>query len=280
MRRFTRSKFSKRLAVGLFIIALLITVALAPFLAPYRSLAVMGLYDRYFEASSLPRDYGLKMQMPLRENGFFPFLINFQADAGMSAWFDQHLQNQQGLASKLKLRFTVEYSFAAFEPFAAHSPFYEPDGPLYGSYIGVYYLHGLGQAATEEEACLIPAFDQLKLALPSIGCPPERAVFELSALAGTSVRYLGYTGQRYDAKIRTNGPRHRRTSFQPAYLQFGNPPPSEVDYPVENMAGRIYMFYDAVNDLNIGVFAMAKDKAVVDLLDEEILSRAEISHRR
>jgi hypothetical protein len=53
-----------------------------------------------------------------------------------------------------------------------------------------------------------------------------------------------------------------------------------VDYPVENMAGRIYMFYDAVNDLNIGVFAMAKDKAVVDLLDEEILSRAEISHRR
>jgi hypothetical protein len=98
MRRFTRSKFSKRLAVGLFIIALLITVALAPFLAPYRSLAVMGLYDRYFEASSLPRDYGLKMQMPLRENGFFPFLINFQADAGMSAWFDQHLQNQLNTA--------------------------------------------------------------------------------------------------------------------------------------------------------------------------------------
>lgn len=72
------------LAAGLALLVL-VNLAVNPWFARYRSLALMTGYDWWFERRSVPRETGVQVAMPLRGAGLYPLIITFNDDKGMSA---------------------------------------------------------------------------------------------------------------------------------------------------------------------------------------------------
>ncbi|MGL5247475.1 MAG: hypothetical protein ACRC8U_04670, partial [Brooklawnia sp.] len=73
------------LAGGLALLVL-VNLAVNPWFARYRSLALMTGYDWLFERRSVPRETGVQVAMPLRGAGLYPLMITFNDNEGMSAW--------------------------------------------------------------------------------------------------------------------------------------------------------------------------------------------------
>ncbi len=248
-------------------LSLLALFAFSPFTASLRALAVMSVYDSSCEKSSLPAAVGLAVDMPIAEHGFFPVMVTFNEDAGMSDWLDK------------PVRFTVDYAVAGYPFLSSHSGFYDPDDPLYGAYVGAYYLRGLDRPADEQTVMRITEFDQRCLALPAVGLEADKAVFRVDDVKATApqVQMAGYDWQRYDAAIATNGPGYTKTRFHTGYLLFGDPPPAVEQYPLRQMAGRIYVTYFEGTDLTVGLYILAKDESVLDKIDANILSKARMT---
>lgn len=255
---------------GLLITILLIVVfVFAPFTARNRSLIVMAVYDAYIEARSLPRDIGLNADMPLKAMDFYPIMITFNDDEGMS-----------GRLGK-PVRFTVDYTFADYDCLSGHSGFYDFANPLYNSYIGVYYLQGLGRQADQQAAFDIAEYDQRCLALAAIGLDYVDSKFEASGVkSSTAKNFAGYTWTCYDAAIITNGPEHVRTVFNTGYLQFGNPPKTSEHYPQRTMYGRIYITYFQEMDLNVGLYIIAKDTDILEKIDNSVISEVKLTWKK
>ena len=252
-----------RRIILLMILCLLAVFFLAPFTAGLRSVAIMAAYDLYSEQISLPHDTGLSLAMPLQNMDFYPVMVTFSDDMGMSAWFNT------------PVRFTVDYTIGSYPFLSGHSRFYDVDSPLYAAYTGAYYLKGLGHAADRDTVMQITDFDQRCLALPAVGLSTAHVQFSAENIrqSDQAIQISGYDWQRFDAAILTNGPEHPYKGFKTGDLLFGIPPPAKEDYPLRQLAGRIYTTYFARKDLTVGLYILAKDEPTLDQIDRLVVSQ-------
>lgn len=242
----------------------LVNLAVNPWLARYRSLAVMSVYDRSYERAALPRDTGVRVEMPLGGSGLYPIMITFNADEAMSRWLDADV------------RFTVDFTFADFAAWQDHSAIFDPDDPLYGAYVGTYYLQGLGRASSAAEVQRVAEFDQRWFALPALGLGFDQNQFEVLASSEQPVWFAGREWASHDALVRTNCPDHSPAGLRASYLQFGTPPRTPRQYPACELSARIDMTYLAAQDLTVGLYIMAASPAEVDRLSEQVVRRSVI----
>ena len=213
----------------------------------------------------MPRQTGVAVEMPLRGSGLYPLMITFNADRPMSDWLGAEVS------------FTVEFTFADFAPRQGHSSIFDPGHPLYGAYVGSYYLHGLGRPLSTAEVARVAEFDQRMLALPALGLRLADNRFEVLA---TSTRPVGYAGLNWtsrDATVLTNCPDHSPDGFLLAYLQFGTPPRTDRHYPVCELAARIDVAWLPEHDLSVGTYIMAATGAEVDRMSAQVVQQATVS---
>lgn len=254
-----------RLLTAALGVALVLSLAFAPWLAKYRSLAVMSAYDWNYERTSLPHDAGVRVEMPLRGSGLYPLMITFNADQAMSHWLGEDV------------RFTVDFTFADFRAWQGHSGIFDPDDPLYGAYVGAYYLQGLGRAVSPTEVAQIAEFDQRGFALPALGLGFDDSRFEILESSVQPVRFAGLDWASHDARVRTNCPDHSPSGFLASYLQFGTPPRTSQHYPDCELWARIEVTYLAEQDLTIGLYIIAASPAEVDRLSQDVVRRSVIT---
>ena len=179
------------LAAGLALLVL-VNLAVNPWFARYRSLALMTGYDWWFERRSVPRETGVQVAMPLRDAGLYPLMITFNDDEGMSAWLGSQVD------------FTVEFTFADFGRWQPHSAIFEPGHPLYAAYVGSYYLKGRGRPLSADEVALVAEFDQRRLALPALGLDFDDNHFEVLDSSARPVNFAGRDWTSHDATVSTN----------------------------------------------------------------------------
>lgn len=246
----------------LLAVLVLLFVLLAPFTAKTRSIAIMSINDFYSERKSLPYELGLTLELPLKNMDFYPLMVTYNDDLGMSTWLGK------------PVRFTVDYAVADFSFLSSHSGIYDVENPLYNTYVGAYYLSGLGKPVDQQTVLQIASFDQRCLALPALGLDSEHAVFNAAEVRKENQRITlsGCDFDRYDAAIITNGPEHKKESFKTGYILFGDPPLATEQYPLRAMAGRIYVTYLDNLDLTIGLYILAKDDVILAQIDRQVLS--------
>lgn len=247
------------------VLVLLVNLSVNPWLARYRSLAVMTGYDWSYERDSLPRDAGVRVDMPLSASGYYPRMITFNADQQMSAWLG------------VPVRFTVDFTFGDFEAWAPHSSIFDPDDARYGAYVGSYFLAGLGRPLTAREVAQVAEFDQRQLALPALGLGIRDNHFDVLESVSAPATFAGHDWTGHDAVISTNCPDHSPDGFHAHHLQFGRPPATSVDYPVCQMLARIEVTYLADRDVSVGLYIMAASLAELDRLSELVVRRAALT---
>lgn len=246
----------------LVVLLLVANLAANPWFARYRSLAVMAGYDWSYQRDSLPADAGVRVDMPLAGSGLYPLMVTFNADEAMSNWLGQ------------EVRFTVDFTFADFDPWQGHSAIFDPDDPRYGAYVGAYYLQGLGRASAAAEVAKVAEFDQRGFALPALGLGFDDSRFEILESTQQPVNFAGHDWNSHDALVRTNCPDHTPTGFRSSYLQFGTPPSTSRQYPECVLSARIEVTYLAEQDLSIGLYVMAASPAELDRLSEQVVRRS------
>lgn len=252
------------LAVGLALLVLT-SLAINPWFARYRSLALMTGYDWVFERRSVPRATGAQVAMPLRDSGLYPLMITFNDDAGMSAWLGAPVE------------FTVEFSFADFGRWQPHSAIFNPEHPLYAAYVGSYYLQGLGRPLSATEVALVAEFDQRWLALPALGLGFDDNRFEVVSSSSRPISFAGRDWTSHDATVSTNCPDHSPDGFRLSYLQFGMPPKTTQHYPACELTARIEVTYLPDLDLTIGTYIMAASSTELERLSQEVVHRSVVS---
>lgn len=252
------------LAAGLALLAL-VNLAVNPWFARYRSLALMTGYDWWFERRSVPRETGVQVAMPLRDAGLYPLMITFNDDDGMSAWLGSQVD------------FTVEFTFADFGRWQPHSAIFEPGHPLYAAYVGSYYLQGRGRPLSAAEVALVAEFDQRRLALPALGLDFDDNHFEVLDSSARPVNFAGRDWTSHDATVSTNCPDHSPDGFQLSHLQFGTPPQTTQHFPVCELVARIEVTYLVDLDLTIGTYIIAASAAELERLSEEVVHASVVS---
>jgi hypothetical protein len=261
---FPRRRLLRWLLPLLLVLCILAVVVFAPFMARVRALAVMSVYDLVYERDSVPLKLGLSVEMPLEKTDLFPLMITFNEDQGMSSWLGS------------PVHFTVDYAVADYTFLSDHSRFYDPESPLYGAYVGAYYLQGLGRLPDRDTVMQVAAFDQRCLALPAIGLGLKDSAFRVNAVRESSeaVSIGSYSWKCYDAAVTTNAPDHRQAGYESGAFLFGRPHASAAQYPMKEMAGRIYITYFKDQDLAVGLYIIAKDASVLAQIDRDVLSRS------
>lgn len=176
---------------------------------------------------------------------WYPFHLYFNDDQGFSKYAGRDLS------------YTVLYNFPDFKGSARGAAYYDPDSPYYSGFYGAYLiqahdLQGPPYGFTEEGVNLkeiqwLPQYDQLKLVLPSLGCPPELRKFQVEVTeVKTGQSLMGMEDWvQVDATLVTNSPLHRYKGYQRGYLQYGLPPKDYrgEDFPLITVQGRIYARY-------------------------------------
>ncbi|WIY81757.1 hypothetical protein [Propionimicrobium sp. PCR01-08-3] len=243
--RSTRSRWLRRLIALGVVVFLVANVAVNPWCAKIRSLALMSGYDWVYERDSVPHDTGIRADMPLDGTELYPLMVTFNDDAGMSQWLGEDV------------RFTVDFTFADFEPWRGYSGIYDPENPLYGAYVGSYYVQGLGRELTDDEVTKIAEFDQRRLALPALGLGYSDNEFTVLTSESAPVEFSGHDWTNYQASIVTNCPAHSPDGFQISHLQFGGPPASSEQYPLCQMSAQIDVGYFPDQDLTIGLYVLS-----------------------
>lgn len=254
--------FKKIIATLLILLlALSLVFLLTPFMARARSLSIMKIYDRYQDHIGLPENEGILIDLPFDSMNFYPLMVTFNDGAGLSKFIGQPVD------------FTVEYTFADFPRFKSHSNIYNTSHPLYNAYLGVYYVKGYNSMLSEDTALDVASYDARHLALPAVGMKRSDAVFEVSNV-NKSKQTLEF-GERkwilYSAKINTNSHLHAKGEFSPGDLQFGKSPKTDINYPMVNMEGRLYLTYLEEQDINVCIYVLVKDSKTADQIHEEII---------
>lgn len=252
----------KNIVLIILIFSLVLLIS-SPSFAKTRSLIVMHTYNFYYQGSSIPKISGINLEVPVENMNYYPLLITFNSNEGMSSWLSTDVN------------FTVEFTFADFNN--GRSGIYDVNSPLYNSYLGVYYLEGFKQKITESIAHEIVEYDIRKLALPALGLPSHLSIFEIDGeITKTNDNINGLVWDKYLSKFKQNGPEHNRKKFLLSYLQFGSPPESISDYPVREMYGVLYTRYDINKDINICIYATAKDKTILTNIENEVIKKSEM----
>lgn len=230
------------------------------------SITVMSIADAMLSRDSLPNKLGFSASMRLEGMPLYPIMVTFNDDIDMSA----RLGKDVG--------FTVEYTFADFNASPRHSDIYLPDAQLFGCYVGIYYLTGIGEQMTEHTAWSVAEFDVVYLAMPAIGLEPSEATFEvIGPEHHTMIHHSGLDWQVLKSPLSISGHNHNKRGFELGYLQFGTPPPSFQNYPVTSMVGVLHYTYLEAIDLNLALFAIAKDSKTLELLEHDILMQVELT---
>lgn len=252
-------------------IGLVLTIVLTMLFSYNRrlmSITVMSISNAIQSDESLPNKLGLSVDLPLESMPLYPMLVTFNDDAGMSA----RLGKDVG--------FTVAYTFADFNNSPRYSDIYLPEAQLFGSYVGAYYLTGIGAQMSEHMAWSVAEFDVVYLALPAIGLEPSEATFEVDGAELRSlIHHSDMDWQVLKSPLHISGHNHNRHGFELGYLQFGAPPSSSQDYPVTAMVGVIHYTYIEALDLNLALFAIAKDSKTLEQLENDILMQVKLNAR-
>ena len=153
---------------------LLAVFLFAPFTAGTRAFAITSAYDFYCERKSLPHELGLDIEMPIANMDFFPLMITYNDDNGMSTWLGR------------PVRFTVDYAVADFGFLSGHSRFYDFESPLYNAYVGAYYLHGLASRSISRPPCRSPLSISVVWPCPRSALIPDVPCFKSPEIKKTA----------------------------------------------------------------------------------------------
>lgn len=258
-RKSPHSKRKKRwLAIAFVVLVLIVNLCFNPWCARWRSLAVMSGYTLSNQRSSLPHDLGIKAEMPLSDTDMYPLMITFNDDRGMSSWLDH------------PVRFTVDFTFADFDIRRGSSRIFDPNDPLYGAYVGAYYLQGLGRELTSEEITSVAEFDQRYLALPALGLHSADSTFTTSEVSSQATQFNSRNWTNHHASVLTNCPDHQADKSLASYLQFGRPPDTDSHYPLCQMDAQIDVIYFPDSDLTIGLYVLTTSEQQTATLRNEI----------
>lgn len=260
-------KFRKIIAtILILLLALSLVFLLSPFMAGSRSLGVMNIYDRYQDHNGLPENEGIVVNMPYETMDFYPLMVTFNDGTGLSRFLD------------LPLDLTVEYTFADFPKSKGHSNIYNEAHPLYNAYLGVYYVKGYKSTLSEDTALNVASYDARYLALPAVGMKRSEAVFDVQEKSITKemLRFSNLEWISYSTQITTNSHRHDSKDFSPGDLQFRKSPKTDIDYPLVEMQGRLYLTYLEEKDINLCIYVLVKDNTTADLIEETIVKQTKI----
>lgn len=258
----TTMKFRKIITtILILLLAFSLVFLLTPFMARARSLGIMSIYDGYEKQNSVPKKEGIKVDMPYDNMDFYPLMVTFNDSEGLSRFIDKPVD------------FTVEYTFADFEKFKGHSNIYEETHPLYNAYLGVYYVNGYKSILDADTALKVASHDVRHLALPAVGMKRADTVFDVSEINNSheSLQISNKDWELYTAKISTNSHRHTTGEFAPGDLQFGKSPKTDVNYPLVQMVGRLYLTYLEEEDINLCIYVLVKDEETALQIEEDIV---------
>lgn len=275
-----------RKLISIFIIFLvLLYILLSPTTASLRSYAVIYPYSRILERKSTLNKNKIVFKIPggrlTKKHDWYPFVVLFNDDEGMSSYLGEEVE------------FTVLFNFAAFEKGKGSSSYYNPESPYYSGFYGGYIIKPKADkifgfksdgSIDEEEISKVPRYDQLRLVLPSIGCPYKDRVFdEFIKSIEYNVEYLGYKDWvAVDSEIETTSPIHEYGSFHRGYIQYGSPQGRffhDKDFPKIELKGRVYIRYFEEHDATFVLYIMAPEWKTIDECDREILSHSIIKKK-
>lgn len=253
---------------ALFVVAALIFW----FFYPLRSYAVMGVYSGQHSRESLMKQQGFTVNIPAGQ-GWYPFMLTYNAE-GFASW--------AGLDADM----TVIYNFGAFDLSTRTSSVYDPESDKYCAFYGAYVLRKNGGVfgftddgkPDMDEVTLAVKYDDTVLVLEGFGC--DSPVFKVDSF--DIARGVSYAGSgdwaRIDAAITASGVAHNNKESKTAYLQYGPPTQSaEADFAVTALRGRLYLKYFEEYDSTVMIYVIARDAAVVEQCDTELLQKTKIS---
>ena len=269
------------------LLALLLLFCLSPFSRVFYSMAIMGIYSKINEKTSLLQSEGIELSVPgglstLRSD-WYPFVMTFEANRGF-----------QRFTGDSSLDLTILYNFPAFSPFKGCSRLYDTDSPYYNSFYGAYlvkdtdgYAYGFIRQADgtlypdAASVAEVPNYDFWKLVLSEFGLTNKNAVFDWTVTdISEPLTYAGEDGfYRMDATLTVNGSSHKYDGFTQSYLQYGKPnfPVTDPLAPVP-MYGRLYGKYLEDKQVSLFFYIVAVDKDVLEKCDREILSKSSFTY--
>ncbi len=280
-----QSKAKKHLA-GRFL-ALLLLFCLSPLSNVFFSMAVMSVYSKMNETTSLLKTEEIELSVPgglstLRSD-WYPFVMTFEANSGFRRF-----------TGDSSLNLTILYNFPAFSPSKGCSRLYDTTSPYYNSFYGAYLVkdadggtYGFTQqsdgtlypdAASVAE---VPKYDFWQLVLSEFGLTRANAVFDWNITEiSEPLSYAGEDGfYRMDATLTVNGSSHEYNGFTQSYLQYGTPnfPVTDALAPVP-MYGRLYGKYLEDKQVSLFFYIVAADTTVLEECDKKILSESSITY--
>ena len=230
-----------------------------------RMIFILPYFDLHFEKTSVEKELGIELTMPLHGTSMLPVLLTY---------------NDSERASKalhMPVSFTVDYTFCRPSFFLGRSRVMDPDDPLYSSFAGAYWVSEAGHPLTPEELALLVEFDVKELMLPSFGLSSSEAVFEKKHVikSGSPVMIRSDVFMKYTGSYIMSTPLHPR-NFQLSYLLYGIPPKSFEFYPVQPMYGVLLQHYYPDEDLNLILYALASSEDTLRSLEETLLKKVQI----
>lgn len=269
------------------ILALLLLFCLSPLSRVFYSMAVMCIYSKMNEKTSLLYTEEIELSVPgglstLRSD-WYPFVMTFEANSGFRRF-----------TGDSSLSLTILYNFPAFSPLKGCSRLYDETSPYYNSFYGAYLvkdtdgdIYGFTEqpdgtfypdtAAVAE----VPKYDFWRLVLSEFGLTNKNAVFDWTVTdISEPLTYAGEDGfYRMDATLTVNGSSHKYDGFTQSYLQYGKPnfPVTDPLAPVP-MYGRLYGKYLEDKQVSLFFYIVAADKDVLEECDREILSKSSLTY--
>ena len=265
------------------ILALLLLFCLSPFSRVFYSMAIMGVYSKMNEKTSLLSSEDITLSVPgglstLRSD-WYPFVMTFEANSGFRRF-----------TGDSSLSLTILYNFPAFSPVKGCSRLYDTDSPYYNSFYGAYLVKDIdgGTYGFTKQAdgsfypdaaavAEVPKYDFWQLVLSEFGLTNKNAVFDWTVTDISEP--LSYACEdnfyRMDATLTVNGSSHNYNGFTQSYLQYGKP-----NFPVTDplaplpMYGRLYGKYLEEKQVSLFFYIVAADQEVLEECDKEILSQS------
>lgn len=269
------------------IFALLLLFCLSPISRVFYSMAIMSVYSKMNEKTSLLESEEIHLSVPgglstLRSD-WYPFVMTFEADNGFRRF-----------TGDSSLSLTILYNFPAFSAAKGCSRLYDTASPYYNSFYGAYlvkdadngtygFTKGAGGTLYPDAAAVaeVPKYDFWQLVLSEFGLTNKNAVFNWDITdISEPLPYAGEEGfYRMDATLTVNGSSHEYSGFTPSYLQYGKPnfPVTDALAPVP-MYGRLYGKYLEEKQVSLFFYIVATDKDVLEECDKDILSKSVLDY--
>ena len=268
-------------------LALLLLFFISPLSRVFYSMAVMSVYSKMNEKTSLLHSEGINLSIPggltTPQSDWYPFVMTFEANSGFRRF-----------TSDPSLSLTILYNFPAFSPVKGCSRLYDTASPYYNSFYGAYLVkdsdEGIYGFTKQTDGTLypdasavaeVPKYDFWQLVLSEFGLTRTNAVFDWTVTdISEPLSYAGEDGfYRMDATLTVNGSSHDYNGFTQSYLQYGKP-----NYPVTEplatvpMYGRLYGKYLEDKQVSLFFYIVTANKEVLEECDKKILSKSSFTH--